>query len=346
MLGLLEQLMASMFSLGEPYKSAEEASKAARSSLLGLFAIIAVLGGIGLFMWYVSTFDNKALFTGWPNLDGLILLILGAVLYYRFSRTAAVIVLMFAIFKFLVQWAVTGFGAPPGLPILVAVAAAQVTMVSFKLHDWEKSNAKLPRPKYVGLALVGATVLMLVGLVFPPVHLFYHINTYTSVTENDNLFVYHDAADRYSISYPTTWQKVRPFDDYYGTVAISPKDNSAVRIEVERWQPWTVAPVAIVNRDAFLKTMQDESAQYAQEKGLTVESVEMTGPDEVNEARTVYTSADGSKVYMYYLYDRSWSRQTSDSAYYFWRLTATVPQNAPQYDAEARAILDSFEINQ
>lgn len=338
--------MASTFSLGEPYKSAEEASKAKRSSLLGLFAIIAVLNAVGLFVWYGGTLNDKAIFAGWPNLDGLILLILGAVLYYRFSRTAAVIVLVLAALKFLAHWAATGFGAPPGLPILVAVAAAQVTMTAFKVHEWEKNNPKLPRPKWAGLALAGATLLSLIALVLPPFHLFYHINTYTSVTENGNMFTYYDAADRYSLSYPTTWQKVRPLDDYYGTVAVSPKDNANVRIEVERWTPWSVAAATMTSRDTFLKVIQDESAKYATENGLTVESVEMTGPDNVNEARAAYTAADGSKKYMYYVYDKTWSGRTSKSVYFFWRAIADVPKDAALYDSDVQLILNSLKVNQ
>jgi hypothetical protein len=336
--------MASMFSFGEPYKSAEEASKAKRSSLLYLFAIIAVLSAVGLFVWYGSTLNTKAIFSGWPNLDGLILLILGAVLYYRFSRTGAVIVLVLALLKLLVHWAATGFGAPPGISVLVAVAAAQVTMTAFKVHEWEKNNSKLPRPKCAGLALAGASVLALVALVFPPVHLFYHINKHTSLTENGNSIVYQDSGDMYLISFPNTWQKVRPTDDFYGSVAFTPKDNASVRIEVERWEPWSVAAITLTSRDAFLKTIQDESAQYATENNLTVQSVEMIGSDKVNEARAIYAGADGSKQYTYYLYNRMWSRQTSNAIFYFWRLTAFEPKDAQAYDADIQLILNSFKV--
>jgi hypothetical protein len=60
----------------------------------------------------------------------------------------------------------------------------------------------------------------------------------------------------------------------------------------------------------------------------------------------VYTEADGSKRYVYYLYDQGWSRQTSTSAFFFWRMTATVPKTAlQQYDAVVQSILSSFRIN-
>ena len=117
-------------------------------------------------------------------------------------------------------------------------------------------------------------------------------------------------------------------------------------VSIERWQPWSIPPGTLFSRDAFLNFARNEAATYSTQNRASIDSVELVGPSNINEARVAYTELDGSKRYVYYIYDRGWSRQTSTSAFFFWRITATVPKAAlQQYDGVVQSILSSFRIN-
>ncbi len=156
---------------------------------------------------------------------------------------------------------------------------------------------------------------------------------------------YYDPLDKYSFAFPNTWQFDQP-PLSYGSVNVSPSEDPDVTVSIERWQPWSISPVTLFSRDAFLTFARNEAATYITQNKASIDSVELVGPSNINEARVAYTELDGSKRYVYYIYDRGWSRQTSSSAFFFWRITATVPKTASQqYDALVQSILSSFKIN-
>jgi hypothetical protein len=70
----------------------------------------------------------------------------------------------------------------------------------------------------------------------------------------------------------------------------------------------------------------------------------LESPKEINKARVIFKGSDGSKMYIYYLYDKTWTRQSSDSAYFFWRLIAEIPGSSLEHEKEAVEILESFQV--
>jgi hypothetical protein len=123
------------------------------------------------------------------------------------------------------------------------------------------------------------------------------------------------------------------------TVNVSPSDDPDVTISIELLRSPFLA-------DAFLTFARNEAATYSTQNKAAIDSVDLVGRSNINEARVVCTEADGSKRYVYYIYDRGWNRQTSTSAFFFWRMTATVPKTAlQQYDAVVQSVLSSFKIN-
>ena len=156
---------------------------------------------------------------------------------------------------------------------------------------------------------------------------------------------YYDPLDRYSFEFPNTWAFEQPLL-LYGSVNVNPIESSDVMVSIERWQPWSISPVTLFSRDAFLAFARNEAATYSTQNKASIDSVDLMGPSNINEVRVAYTELDGSKSYVYYIYDREWSRQTSAGAFFFWRITATVPKTAlQQYDPVVQSILSSFKIN-
>ncbi|MDO8513986.1 MAG: hypothetical protein Q7S50_00390 [bacterium] len=304
-----------------------------------------------LFFWWISVSSNalSVPILTWPNFDGLLLLIFAVILYFFNSRIIAVLLLIVAAYGLISTWMMkvsyTGNVTPPAMGLILAVVALQIALVVFKTYDWQKNNEKLPRSKWVMWALVAIFILTLAGFLLPPVHFWNHTRNEVTLTEKGTLIEYYEPLDKYTFEFPKDWMYDQP-PLQYGNVTLNPRDDSNVTVQIERWQPWSIAPTALFNQDAFLKMASDEAATYGTENNLTVETVEMTGPSSVNEARVVYTELDGPKRYVYYIYDRAWSRQTSDSAYFFWRLTADVPKGSMRYDADVQSILSSFRINQ
>ncbi len=343
--------MSSLFSFGEPYKSAEEASKAKRSALLALCVVIVIQTAFYLFFWWITKFDNSMTQDmPSPHLDILLLLIFGTLLYLYNSRIIAGAFVALATLELVVTWAmkysIAGNINPPGMALVLFAVAAQIGMVVFKTHDFiQKNNAAPPRSKWVKWALIGAFVVSLIGFFYPAFDFLNHTRYQISITQNGDMVEYYEPADKYSLTFPSTWTYEHPGMEY-GNVDLAHSDNPNVTIQVERWQPWSIAPVALFTKEAFLKMAQDEAAAYSSENDVTIDIVESLEPSNINKARVAYSGADGSKRYVYYVYDKAWSRQTSDAAYFFWRITVDVPKDALQHSAEAEGIAESFKVNQ
>ena len=339
-----------LFSLGESYKSTEEASGAKRRALLVLCAVIVFQTLVYLFFWWMSRFDNSNGFDPPSPIYDISLLILFAFLLYFFnSRVLATALVALAAIELFVTWvlkaSVTGNFVPPTMALNFVLIAIYVAVIVFKTYEWQqKSGEKAPRPKWVMLALVITVIVVLVGFFLPAFDFLIHTRYKVSLTEKGNVIEYYEPMDKYSLEFPTTWSYDHPPMEY-GNVILARNETPDVSVRVERWQPWSIAPISIFNRDAFLKMAQDEADAYSEEKGATVEVVELIGPTSVNETRAIYRETDGSKTYVYYLYNRSWSRQTSDAAYFFWRLTATVPREALSATAEVETIMNSFKVS-
>ena len=334
----------------KPFKTVDEAARARRSALLGLCALTAVQAAIGLFFWWVSTQDlPSTVANAWPNLDSIALFIIAVVIYFSNSRIAAAILLALAALEF-VAWIPiamsTGDFAPPGMKVLLAVVACQVAFTVFKIRALTSgTDLKLPSSKLIVFALVLTFILELAAYLIPPTH-FWHYTRFEikHVTKGD-MIEYYDPLDKYSFEFPNTWQFDQP-PLSYGSVNVSPSEDPDVTISIERWQPWSISPATLFSRDAFLTFARNEAATYSTQSKASINSVELVGPSNINEARVAYTELDGSKRYVYYIYDRGWSRQTSSSAFFFWRITATVPKTAlQQYDPAVQSILSSFKID-
>src|SRR3989338_1672550 len=323
--------------LGEPYKSVEEATKAKRAALIGLCAVVAVQAAAVLFFWWINTqSDSLSPLIAWPNFDGVLLFSAAIILYFTNSRIFAGLLLALAALELTVTWVLkattTESLSPPGMALVLAVVAVQLVIAVFKTHNWQSvNNAKAPRSKWVMGALMVTSILMLTGFLVPPVHFWNHTRNAITLTGNAETLRYYEPLDKYSFEFPKAWKIEHPPLEY-GNVILHSDDGKDVSVSVERWSPWSIAPIVLFNKEAFLKMAQDEAEAYSAENQLTVESVEMVGPTNVNEARVEYTGLDGSKTYVYYLYDRAWSRQTSDAAHFFWRITAVVPKGAEQDD--------------
>jgi hypothetical protein len=333
---------------GKPYKNVDEAAKARRSALLALCALTAAQAAIGLFLWWVSTQD-LAVPNYWPNLDSIALFIIALVVYFLNSRIAAVALLALSALKF-VAWIPaamsTGNFALPGMKVLFAVVACQVAFTVFKTRSWNKANnVKMPPSTLITLALLLTFILEVAAFLIPPTHFWHYTRFEIKHVSQGDMIEYYDPLDKYSFGLPNTWTFDQP-PLSYGSVNVSPSEDPDVTINIERWQPWSISPVTLFSRDAFLTFARNEAATYSTQNKAAIDSVDLVGPSNINEARVVYTEADGSKRYVYYLYDRGWSRQTSTSAFFFWRMTATVPKTAlQQYDAVVQSILSSFKIN-
>ena len=344
--------MSSLFSLGEPYKSAEEASKSKQSILLGLCLLAAIQVAGALFFWWISKFDNSiSQNLPTPHLDILLLLIFGLFLYLYNSRVVASGLLAFATLELLVIWylkitTIGSFTTPPGMALILLGVAGQIAMVVFKTHEWiQKGNAKPSRSKWVKRALISTLVFAIGGYFYPAFDFINHTRYQVSVTEKGDLVEYYEPADKYSLEFPNTWDFEHPSMEY-GNIDLARKDNKNVSVQVERWQPRNIAPVALFQRGAFLKIAQDEAVAYSEENGAAVETVEMTGSENVNEVRVIYKHADGSKRHVYYIYNKAWGRQTSHAAYFFWRLTADISSDSLRFEKEVEAILNSFKVVQ
>lgn len=338
--------------LGKPYTSAEQAGKAKRSALLGLCLILVIQVAVGLFFWWISRLDNSLSSSGFttPQLDAIIVFIFAVYLYFKNSRIAAGILLALSVYGLVSTWILkyTTLGeiSPPAIGLIMVVVAAQLAIAVFKTHAWEQAeNPKPVRSKWVMWSLIGTFVLLIAGFFVPPMDFLLHTRYDVSIADKGNVFEYYEPLDQYTIEYPKTWGFEHPAMEY-GNVILSPTDASNVTVKVERWQPWSIAPVQLFNKDAFLKMAQDEADAYSTENDLRIDSVELVEPSNVNKARVAYSGADGSKRYVYYIYNKAWSRQTSDAAYFFWRLTAEVPSGTTKYDAEAQAVLSSFVVEQ
>ena len=66
----------------------------------------------------------------------------------------------------------------------------------------------------------------------------------------------------------------------------------------------SISPVNLFSRDAFLTFVRNEAATYVTKNKASIDSVELVGPSNINEAGVVYIESDGSKRYVYYIYDR------------------------------------------
>jgi hypothetical protein len=348
-------MMANMPStslFGQPYKSAEEAAKGKRLSLLTLCALIAAQMALLLFFWWASIYSPDVPETASASFDGLIFLAFAAVLYFFNSRVAAALLLIFVLFELIATWvmkgAATGNYSPPVMALFLTAASIQLAMAIFKTYSWEQTNhVKLPRSKWVGAALI-ATFFGVLAAYWVPL---FHFAVYTRgmLTDFGGSVEYHDSIDNYGFDMPKSWvPSYTPL--VYGTVELAPTYSATPRrsqVTIERWEPYTIAAANLFNKDAFLKMVQGEAKDYDSANNATTTTVALIGPADsnVNAARAIHLHPDGSKTYLYYYYNRSWTRQTSKDAFYFWRVTANIAKDAPNDDAEFQDLIKSFRID-
>jgi hypothetical protein len=332
-------------------KSAEEANKSQNYSLIALCIILSINALLLLFFWWISIAStSEPSVTVWPNYDGLIILVAIIILCFYNSRIASLLFTL-ALLELVGGWIikVTELNdfSPPASALGFTIFSGLLAISVFRVHSFPKNiEAKERRSNAVIGVLAVAIILTSASFIIPPAHFWYHIKSEVILTNQGNLTEYYEPLDRYSFIFPKTWTFKQPFLQY-GSVVLSPTDASGVSIQIERWGgPWNIAPISVVNKDAFLKMAQGEANTYASDNKLTVNSVEMTGPKNINEAYAVLSGVDGSQRYIYYIYDTSWSRQTSASDWFLWELTATIPASSISYASDTQSILTSFKINQ
>jgi hypothetical protein len=345
----------SEFSL-KPYTTADEAVKGKRTALFWLCGVIIfqAIAGPFLFFWIrtvgLSTGLNSIPIAS--ELDFLLLLTLTTILYFINSRIAAFILLIIAIFGLATVWwakfTTLGSFSPPVMSLILVAVAIQVALAIFKAHAWQKANnTKLPRPKWVGVVLVITFVTTLTGLLILPVHFFLYTRSVTLIDLGGGMsYQYRDPLDHYGFDLPGEWTiNYVPFE--YGTVELSPTTDQRVKVRIERWQPRDVIPAALFSKDSFLDFAHDGATKYSSENGTTIDTVDLIGPENsnINAARAVHFASDGSKKYFYYFDNRAWSRKTSESAWFFWRVTAYIPKDASHEDAEFQSLILTFRIN-
>jgi flagellar basal body-associated protein FliL len=337
--------------LGKAYGSADEAGKAKKSALLSLCILIGIQSIVGMFLWWVGISGNSVSspVLAWPNWDGILLLAFAFLLHFFNSRILASFFVLLAVIELCFMWALkanaTGDFSPPGMAVLLTIVAAQVFVMVFKSREWEKESGKTtPRSRWIVLALVLSTILTTAAFFVPPFHYLNYTRNDISLTEHADHVEYYDPLDDYAFVFPKTWRFDHlPFQ--YGDVLLFADEDPLVTVQVERWQPWDISPALLVNSDAFLQMAQDEAYTYAEENDVAVDIVEvLESPKEVNKARVILKGSGGSRRYIYYLYDKTWTRQSSDSAYFFWRLIAEIPGSSLEHEKEAVEILESFQV--
>ena len=343
-----------MFSLGEPYKSVDEAFKAKRNTLLGICFVLAVQSPLILFFWWISVTSTASQLPASPFVGSLFYLIFAVILYVWNWRLAASLLLAYAIFDFVatmaVKISVTGSFAPPAMGLIMLAITAQLAIVVFKTHAFQKAHGTYPaRSKWVLAGIIVSVVTLLATEFVPAIH-FRNYTGSSSLDDIGGFMAYKDSLDLYGFDFSKSWG-IRSVPMVYGAVEIGPiypntPEKSAI-VRVERWTPWDVAPIALFKKEAFLKMAQDEATKYSTETKATVEKVELIGPEKsnINAARAIYVNTDGSKRYVYYYYDRAWERAKSKSAWFFWRVVADIPKGAPNDEAEFEWMIRTFRIN-
>lgn len=345
--------LGSEFSL-EPYKTAEEAGRAKKNILLTICGLIALQGPIFLFLWWISIQSIASQLPVLPTIENIFFLLVVVLLYYFNSRILASLLLAIISFGLVFTWinkvAITGDYAPPYITLLFAIVAVQLTISEFKLHAYRKTNnVPVPISKWVLAAIVGALLSLLIAYVVPIVHYWHYTRYQVQLTDFGSGIQYRDPLDGYGFDFSKTWLS-RPVTLEYGSVELFPAYSTvqpSALVKIERWTPWDVPAVSLLNRDAFLGMANDEATKYQNENGAVIHEVKLIGPDNstINAARAVYLNSDGSKRYIYYFYDKEWERQTSKKAWFFWRVIADIPQNSPNDEAEFESFIKTFRIN-
>jgi len=333
--------------LGKPIETAEQAAKARKKALLGLLIVASFQAALGILFWYLSTTDSP-LNTNFAPIDAaLLFLILAAFLYFYNSRIAALILAAIAIFNWVSYGLNTGDFLGSGIRIILLIIAIQVAVTVFKIHKWKKkgANEKIPKSKAVIAAMIIASMLILGAIFVPPIHFLHYTRSQISLTEKGNVIEYNDHFDLYSFVFPKTWEFKHP-DMEYGAVHLHPMGNENITVKIERWTPWDVPAVALFNQDKFLEFAVNEANKYATETGAKVESVKIVALANINGPRAIYIHTDGYIEYVQYIYNRAWSRKTSDGAFFFWKITAKAPFEDKESRNVIENILSSFSINQ
>ncbi len=331
------------------FESEEQAIKAKRFVILELLAISFLHFLAGLLFWWIETNGDVQLDLGFSaTFSALIFAIFAALLYFYNSRLVACAFLLFAILE-TVNWSFDAINTENfnGLEqrLLLMFVATQTVITFFKLHRWRSvGNRKLPKSSVTHMTLVAVLIFIAAGLLLPPMHFIWYTTTKILVTENENILLYQDFFDRYDFSLPNYWNYENvPLK--YGAVNLQAPGDSAT-IEIERWTPWDVPASSLFHKDKFLSFAQSEAIKYSEESGATVESVEMTQYANLEGPRVVYIESDGTKRYVYYIYNQQWSRETSDSPFFFWRMTAVIPKGFHRYEKDVELIASSFKVHQ
>ena len=334
---------------GGRIETIEQAIKAKRLAILGLLGLAVLQVGVGLFLWWASTVGTPIGIEVTPTNTAIIFFIIAVILYFFNSRIAAgalVVIVVVELGRWLLRGLSTGDFGGSGLRILLALIAFQVAVTFFKIHKLNKEGMKnFPRSKITITAMIITLVIIIGGVLIPPIHFLWHTETQVVISEKGNVVEYKDLADKYSFNFPTDWRFEHP-PLLYGSVHLNPSDNDNVSIKIERWQPFDVAPVALYKKDAFLDFAKNEAEAYKNANNVTIDSVEFVDLVNISSPRVIYVDADGAKKYVFYIYNRGWSRQTSDGDWFFWRITATVPKEFQQYEKNVESITSSFTVNQ
>ena len=94
-----------MFSLGEPYKSVDQAFKAKRNTLIGICFVLTIQAPLVLLFWWISVHSTASQLPASPFLGSLFYLIFAGILYVWNWRLAASLLLAYATFDFVATMA-------------------------------------------------------------------------------------------------------------------------------------------------------------------------------------------------------------------------------------------------
>jgi len=335
--------------LGTPITSVEEAIKVKRNAILWLAGVSIFQALFGIFFWWISTRDSFASDIHYALIfSAFVTLVFGVVEYLWNSRIAAGIIgvlVLIGVLEWLVGAISSGDYGGNGMRILWLIIAYTIISAVFRIHAWQKrTNTKLPRSKFLSTILAGTFFVILAALLIPPLHYSSYLKNDIKLTEEGEFTSYYDARDQYTFRFPKTWT-FKHIDYSYGSVVLFPEQEGASSIQIERWAPWDVAPVSFYNTTKFMEWAESESKRYAEENEATVESVQLVELGNIKVPRIIYTEADGSKQYVYYIYNRNWNRDTSDADFYFWRILVRIPKGFSEYEKAMEAVATSFRLD-
>ena len=329
----------------------EQAEKARRNAILGLFGLALLQAVAALFFWWLSIRSEDIFLVETFSTASLVALVfagLGVILYFTTSRIVASILAVIAgveIINLLAGGATSGNWGGLGLRLLLALVAIKIASTTFEIHKWTKQTGEsLRHSKLTLIGMVVSLIIVLTGFILPVTHFWYHTRKQVTLVEKTNTFQYIEPADGYSFEMPKTWNLEQPVMQY-GNVILSPENTNDVSVQIERWSPWSIPSNALYDINAFLNCVQNEADSYSKQSGARIDSIKVLATTTINAARVNYSETDGTTKYVQYVYNKGWSPQISKADWFFWRITAAIRINDQAYEKDVELILASFAVD-